>query len=833
MSKRWLGLLLLTVWFGATGVAHAAVMETPDPIDVGPVVVGSSAMGDGMLSDSATKTVTLDLATGGDCSQFQIVSATSLTIGPTPVTVTVQLTPTSGGIKNCTITVTGGSGSKTFGVTGIGTVPQINVAPTSLAFSSVDVGTTSATKRVTATNTGTGTLTITSATFTASVSNYTVSGVTGSQTVASGSSVHWDIACKPQAAGTANGTFQIVSDSATGGTTNVDLTCSGDLAGINTNTSSLSFGAVSLNDNQTRTVTLTNTGNVPVTGITGTFDKPAIGYSIVTPPAMFATLAANGGTAPVTVKFAPVNRADGGPATLTFRGSWGAGSMATADVALSSQALTITATPSPIDFMSFQFDSAPTKQFQIVNHDTAVVSIDSVNFVSDDAGTAVTDVFVSQILLGGARVPMLPASLPGSGQFDVTVKAVLLRTGLVKGHIVVHSTAANVLDQSVVITGTATATTFAATPMLEFGPVDIDAAATVPPIQTATIMNSGTQVLDIISVDKVAGGSAAFTFAMPLPAMPVHLAPGTDLPIMIAYKPTTERTSASPDTLTLSAQLGGVVGEPKAMITILGHGIDRHLAVDLPTFPPTFRNPGDAAPIRAVTVHNNGDALLKITAVMISGQPVWQLVDESPVDIPGRTSHDFMVKFSPSDFGPVPPGQLTVMSNDNQNLTKIVTLTGTVEKRDVAFGPDPDPTQSIDLGFTGVGIPITADDVLAVTNMDRNVAFTIHAIQLSGDPGFRVEEAPADIALPATMAKRFAITFAPTAVGNFHATATLLLDQDPVSTADVQITGHAVFVDAHGSGGCLDAGGTGRGGGLVIGLAALGVLGRRRRRSAR
>jgi hypothetical protein len=266
------------------------------------------------------------------------------------------------------------------------------------------------------------------------------------------------------------------------------------------------------------------------------------------------------------------------------------------------------------------------------------------------------------------------------------------------------------------------------------------------------------------------------------------------------------------------------------MITIQGHGIDRHLAVDTPTFPPAFRNPGDAAPVRAVTVHNNGDALLKVTAVTISGQPVWQLVDASPVDIPGRTSHDFMVKFSPSEFGPAPPGQLTLMSNDNQNLTKIVTLTGTVAKRDVLFGPEPDPTQFIDLGFGGVQGRITAADVLAVTNLDPNVAFTIHAIQLSGDPGFHVEAAPADIALPAAMAKHFTISFVPTAVGDFHATATLLLDQDPVSTADVQITGHAVSIDVHGGGGCTA--GLGIGGGAVLLVLAAGLAGTRRRRAA-
>jgi uncharacterized protein (TIGR03382 family) len=155
----------------------------------------------------------------------------------------------------------------------------------------------------------------------------------------------------------------------------------------------------------------------------------------------------------------------------------------------------------------------------------------------------------------------------------------------------------------------------------------------------------------------------------------------------------------------------------------------------------------------------------------------------------------------------------------------MVMLTGNGIDRNVAFGP---PT--IDLGYTGIGIPITVADILAVTNLDPSVAFKIHAIQLDDDSVFRIDNAPADAELPAAMARSFGITFDPTSEGDFETIAHLYLDQDGVERASVRITGHAVFVDARGSGGC-DAGG-GAGGGAALAFAVLGTfgwLGRRRR----
>jgi OmpA family/Abnormal spindle-like microcephaly-assoc'd, ASPM-SPD-2-Hydin/Thrombospondin type 3 repeat len=827
MSKRWLGLLLCVVWIGSGGVAHAvAVTETPDPIAIGPVAVGSSGTGDGSLTAASPVDVTLQLGTGPDCSQFQIMSATSLTVDTTASTVTVKLTPTSAGTKTCTITVMGATPPKSFGVTGTGVgTPQISVAPPALAFSSVDVGRTSATQPVTATNTGTGTLTITSATFSAGATNYTVSGTTGSQTVAPGASVSWDIACKPPAPGTADGTFRIVSDSATGSPSTVALTCSGNQGTLTTDVSSLDFAAVLLNASRTRTLVLRNTGNVAVTGITGVLDKTTIGYSIDPTTPVPATLNA-GTTAMLTVKFAPVAVTDGGPAKITFTGSWGTSNTTTAVVTLAGQTVSLNVTPTALDFGTFRFDSAPQLVYHIINNGSSDIPIQSADF-TPDAGTTASE--LTFLFKKGATTVTLPQTLTGGQQLDVTVTArPNNRTGLVSGHVDVHSTTPGIPDQRVTVTGNATAAILTTSALIDFSAVDID--ATPSPLQTAMILNTGTAVLDISSITKMAGASTAFTITLPAGATSVN--PGTTLAIPITYTPTVERGPGDFDSVVLIANLVGVLNGPTmAMITIRGRGIDRNLNIQaMPTFPPTFRNPGDMAPVRALTVHNNGEALLRISALMIAGDPVWKLVDSAPVDIAGGASHDFLITFSPTTIGPAPTGQVTLVNNDNNRPMVTVTLTGTGVKRNVELGPEAPALPAIDLGYTGVGIPITEDEILAVTSKDPDVAFMIHMIQLSGDGVFRVEDAPANVVLPAAGVKRFAITFAPTAVGDFQTKATLYLDQDPQPQAEVTITGHAVFVDAHGGGGC-DAGGSGRGGGLVIGLAALGALGRRRRRA--
>jgi len=818
MSKRWLGLLLFIVWFGRGGLAEAAVTLTPEPLVIPDVAVGQASSATAMLGvDSGPGiTVTLSLATGGACSQFQITSSTMLTLSVgNDKPVTVKLTPTSGGAKTCNLLVKQGPATVgTFVVNGTGLTLQISVDKATLTFGHVEVGGTSTAQTVTATNTGTAVLTISDASFFAGGTDYTATGVTGT-TLNPGAATSWDISCAPSLRGTRNGTFRITSNATGAPTSDVALTCTGDQGALATNLATLAFGSVARGSTKTLPFTLSNPGNVTVT-VTSAAITGGTGYTFDT-TTLPATLAA-GGSVALNATFAPTTATDGGTATLTVSGSWGAvPTLISTAMTLTGSNVGFDATPPTLDFGDFRFDTRPTLPYQILNSGLGDIVIQSATF-TPDAGTATGD--LGFVIKKGAAIVTLPQTLTAGQRLDVTVTAQPNnRTGAVGGHVDIVSNIAG--SQRVTITGNATAAVVAPT-TFDFGPVDIDGAA---PSTMLMVTNTGTATVDITSIVKTGADAASFTVT--LPTATIHLTAGTTLAIPVTYKPTTQRGPGAPEVAVLNATLAGVLDGPDHMIvTLTGRGIDRTLVVQAsPIFPPTFRNPGDTAPIRAVTVHNNGEALLKISAVMLAGEPVWHVEDPSPIDIPGGASHDFLIRFSPTAIGPALAGKLTLINNDNANAMAMIPLTGTGVGRSVGFNP---PT--ISLGYTGVGVPITVSNILAVTNLDPSTPFTIRSIDLSDAVRFHLEDAPVDAMLPAQGEKTYSLTFEPSTAGHFETTATLYLDQDPSVQATVTITGDAVFVAAHGSGGC-DAG---RGGGglvLVTLVAALVALRRRRGRA--
>jgi hypothetical protein len=829
MSKRWLALLLFGVWIGGGGVAHAMLSESPGTLAFGNVVLLQAPTKNATLSANGGTDVmvTVALEASGDCSQFLIVSPTMAVPvnSSTSQTIVVQFKPTSAGAKTCTIDYDDGTTVRTFTATGTGLTPTtIAVSPnppTPLAFGNVDLPTTSAAQSLTATNTGDAALTIASGTFTTGASDYTIVTAPSSTVLAPNQTATWTIACHPSTRDARPGTFEITSDATNTPTVDVPLTCNGVQASLVTNPTSVPFGPVQRGTTQPATFTLSNPGNVDVTGISAAINPTGKGYTIdpVTPvpPTIMA-----GKSVTLNVKFAPTINTDGGPAAITFTGGWGNAETAVATLALSGASASVSASQATLDFMSFRFDSHPTRPYQITNDGGSTIMVTSADFTPDNNGTS-TGEYTSTFALGGSPIT-LPHTLAAGAHIDVTVTAnAANRTGMLSGHIDVVTNITGATVPRVTLTGTSTAAAVMATAMADFGAVDID--ATPSPTQTVTLRNTGDATLNY-TLAAMNGGSAAFTFSG-LPGGAATLAPQTQIDVIVTYKPTVERPAGSEETAVLVAGLTGVLGGPTmSMIAIKGRGIDRHLMADAaPTFPTTYRNPGDKAPIRSVTIHNTGEALLKVTAAMISSTPGgFTLMDTSPVDIMGGTSHDFVVKFAPTTVGTV-TGQLVLTNNDNGKPMAMIPLTAIATDRNIHFGPT-----TINVGFTAVGIPITVTGMLTVANMNPADGFTIHQITLDDDSVFHIDNAPSDAPLPSGGMKAFSITFAPTSIDHFTTTAHLHIDQDPSDEGgmDVQLSGDAVFAEAHGSGGC-SAGGAGSGG-LVLGLAALAAMRRRRRR---
>ncbi|MGE0549379.1 MAG: choice-of-anchor D domain-containing protein [Kofleriaceae bacterium] len=823
---------------------RADVSPDVTALNFGDVLVGdTSAPQTVTLTNNGNVNLSFTLAKGGtNPGMFSVSPACSTACVVNPgadAVLTVTMAPSSVGAKSATIVVTSNdpdNGTLTITLAGTGVSPTASVDPTSLAFGTVEVGTQSAGQSVTVTNTGTSDLSITAAALTAGAADYNIlAGPTptaGSPTVLGPSeSVAWTLACEPTTFGNRPGNFRITSNSSAGAQINVGLTCSGHQLTISPAT--FDFGGVRQGEIETHNFTLTNNGNVAVSNITAMLSNTTAGYS-VTAPAFPASLAAGASTT-VTVRFAPADGNAGGTIQITFAGTWGSAIATSTEVTISGDGLTtgFDVTPSAIDFGELRFDTTLSRTFCIVNTDESALTISALS-ITPDVGTMSNELsvppggVVRKAVCGvgtGTNAP-LPQSLAAGQLLEVTVIAnPANRVGVMGATVTVTSDLAmnptRTVDLAAVSTTAMLSTTVDDVPMItvEFGAVDID---TGPITKTIRIINTGEGPLDLTGFARTTG--PAFTLALPSNQT---VPSGGMVTIPVTYTPTMERAAGQEEQIILSHNIAGILGGPAMqMITISGRGIDRHIALGpTPVFPDTFRNPGDAAPMRPVMITNTGEATLRISAVMVSNSDIWELVDPNPVDVPGGATHTFNVRFHPKMAGVAPTGELVIMNDDNTTSDTpmaMVLLNGNGIDRNVTIS---DPV--IDVGYSGIGIPLTVPDILAVTSMDPNNGFRIRAIQLADGSVFSIPGSPMDLDLAPATTARFAITFTPTLEGDFETKALLFLDMDPEPQAEVTIRGHGVFVDAHGSGGCASTGDA-SGGALVL-LGVLWAMRRRRR----
>src|SRR5262249_55034488 len=149
-------------------------------------------------------------------------------------------------------------------------------------------------------------------------------------------------------------------------------------------------------------------------------------------------------------------------------------------------------------------------------------------------------------------------------------------------------------------------------------------------------------------------------------------------------------------------------------------------------------------------------------------------------------------------------------SDDRLNMNQSVMLVGNGKDRNVEMGPHP-----LEIGITGAGVPLklsAAGGVLEITNDDPMNTFTIRELKMEGDNVFRVVDASGNSAdgqtIGPTEKKTFDVVFEPTQLGDFRANIALYLDEDPTSQTSLPVHGQALFVDAHGGGGCSTGGST-------------------------
>lgn len=172
--------------------------------------------------------------------------------------------------------------------------PAISVAPASINFGTVTVGTTSS-QSVTVSNSGTSSLSISQAQVTGS--SFSVTGATFPMTVAAGARSTFSISFKPSAASNYSGSITVTSNAASSPST-ITLGGSGttQVLQLVVNPRTLAFGNVNVGSSSTLNVTLQNTGNGNFTVSQGQlsgaeFSASGVGSNLSLSPGQVATLA--------------------------------------------------------------------------------------------------------------------------------------------------------------------------------------------------------------------------------------------------------------------------------------------------------------------------------------------------------------------------------------------------------------------------------------------------------------------------------------------------------------------------------------------------------------
>jgi hypothetical protein len=242
-----------------TGVLSAS----SGSVSFGNTAVGSTATLTASLTNTGLAAVNISQATisGTGFTVMGASPAGSVGVGQS-VTVTIQFAPQTTGAASGMFTVTSDASNSPASValTGMGTQPGISVAPPSLSFGSVNVGS-SASQNVTVTNASSGIITVSGVTSTGA--GITVNGVFP-QTLNAGANATFEVQFAPAVTGNVSGSVSI-ANTAPGSPTILAVSGTGAQAQIAVTPSSVNFGNVATGDTNSQPIQISNGGTATLT----------------------------------------------------------------------------------------------------------------------------------------------------------------------------------------------------------------------------------------------------------------------------------------------------------------------------------------------------------------------------------------------------------------------------------------------------------------------------------------------------------------------------------------------------------------------------------------
>ena len=530
-----------TVSLTGTGSTTPVGQLTANPtsLSFASLSVGSNASQTIALKNSGTAKIQVkSISTVG--SNFSISGATApFTLDASQVAMlNVKFTPTAVGNASGSMSVVSDASASPLNISfsGTGTQSGLSISPASFNFGTVVDGQTKSQNFV-LTNTGSAALTVTQVSVTGA--GYSASGLNTPTTIDAGKTVTFSVLFAPATAGSLAGNVSISSDAPT--SPNVaTLSGTGQAASVtlSSSPSSLSFGNVNAGSANTKSVTITNSGNSSVT------------LSQITVAAK--DVSANGISIPMTLapgQHASMNLIFDPSASETVTGnvtvSTTQGTSAVIPVTGNGIQAALSLTPSSVSFGNVTVGSPNSQTIQISNSGTALLTISQLSVTGSGFSTSSVG---------------LPLSLNPGSSSTFNVQFVPQSAGNVSGGVSLVSNAPS-SPATVPLTGTGVAATAAvslSSSSLSFGNVNTGSSAQ----QSVTITNTGNASVTISQINLSGSG-----YTLSGAGTPVTLSPTQTLTFTVQFSPSATGTASGSVSVVSNA-----AGSP-ASIALSGTGV--------------------------------------------------------------------------------------------------------------------------------------------------------------------------------------------------------------------------------------------------------------------
>jgi hypothetical protein len=736
----------LTIPLSGTGLALGALGASPASVSFGNVTVGQNQTLSETVTNTGGTSVTISqvAVSGTGFSLSGITAPVTLTAGQS-TSFSVTFTPTAAGSATGAVTLTSNATNPTLTIplSGTGLAPgALGASPASLSFGSVTVGQ-NQTLSETVTNTGGGT-SVTISQVAVSGTGFSLSGISAPVTLTAGQSTSFSLTFTPTAASSASGAVTLTSN-ATNPTLTIPLSGTGLAPGaLGASPASLSFGSVTVGQNQTLSETVTNTGGTSVTISQVAVSGSGFSLSGITAP---VTLTAGQSTS-LNVTFTPTAAGSAtGAVTLTSNAT-----NPTLTIPLSGTGLApgaLGASPASVSFGSVTVGQNQTLSETVTN----------------TGGTSVT---ISQVAVSGTGFSLsgitAPVTLTAGQSTSFNVTFTPTAAGSATGAVTLTSNATNpTLTIPLSGTGLAPGVLGASPASVSFGNVTMGQNQTL----SETVTNTGGTSVTISQVAVSGSG-----FSLSGITAPVTLTAGQSTSFSVTFTPAAASSASGSVTLTSNAT------NPTLTIPLSGTGLAPGALGANPaslTFGSVTVGQNQTL---SETVTNTGGTSVTISQVAVSGTGFSLSGISAPVTLTAGQSTSFSVTFTPAAAGSA-TGAVTLTSNaSNPTLTISLTATGVAAVGQLSVSPF-----TLSIGSVVDGTSGSASGSLTASG----ASVTVSSVS-SSNSVFSVGGLSLPVTIPAGQSTSFSVTFSPQSTGAASATLTFTSNAQPSTTTET-VTG--------------------------------------------